>query len=252
MEATVRTGSERYLPGYDPPPLPAISPQAELAIFVRVLARHGYDDLRAGHITVGQGDGTILINPRELCWPEVRASDIVTIDADGRKLHGRYNPTLAAGIHIELRRRRPDVGVIVHNHPHWAVVWGDCLRIPPIYDQTSASVPHELVLVDEYGGNFTGDGSAAAAAAAFGEAEWGLLANHGVLVTGRTIAQTFIRAYTLEWRSQRAWEVAALGGGRELPEDVALAYGRHFEPMASGWWESAERMEIARDPSVLD
>jgi L-fuculose-phosphate aldolase len=250
--ASPATAQHSDVPGYDPPALPEISPHAELALLVRVLARHGYDDLRAGHVTVGQPDGSILINPRELCWPEVRASDVVTIDGSGRKLDGRYNRTIAAGIHLELRRLRPDVGVIIHNHPHWSVVWGDCLRVPPIYDQTSASIPHELVLIDEYEGNFSGEANAAKAAAAFGSAEWALLANHGVLITGRDIAQAFLRAYTLEWRSQRAWEVAAIGGGRELDEHVAGEFGRHFEPMAPGWWESTLRMELARDPSVLD
>ena len=90
------------------------------------------------------------------------------------------------------------------------------------------------------------------AASAFGDAAWGLLANHGVLVTGRDIAQAFLRAYTLEWRSQRAWEVEAIGGGRALSSEVAAEFGRHFEPMAPGWWESALRMELVRDPSVLD
>jgi hypothetical protein len=124
-----------YRPGYDPPPLPPISAHAELALLLRVLASYGYDDLRAGHVTVGQPDGTILINPRELCWPEVTAADIVTIDSDGVKRDGRFNPTIAYDIHLEVRRLRPDVGVIIHNHPRWSVVWGDCLRIPPIFDQ---------------------------------------------------------------------------------------------------------------------
>jgi L-fuculose-phosphate aldolase len=240
-----------YRPGYDPPPLPPISAHAELALLLRVLASYGYDDLRAGHVTVGQPDGTILINPRELCWPEVTAADIVTIDSDGVKRDGRFNPTIAYDIHLEVRRLRPDVGVIIHNHPRWSVVWGDCLRIPPIFDQTSASIPHELKLVDEYAGDFTGAGAAARAAELFGDAEWALLANHGVLVTGRTIAQAFLRAYTLEWRSQRAWEVQVLGGGRPMEPATAQAFGEHFEPAAPGWWESAMRMEIARDPAVL-
>jgi ribulose-5-phosphate 4-epimerase/fuculose-1-phosphate aldolase len=249
---TTAEPQQAYQPAYEPPVLPDISARAELALLVRVLAKHGYNDLRAGHVTVGQPDGSILINPRELCWPEVRASDIVTIDGDGVKLSGRYNPTIAYGIHLELRRLRPDVGVIIHNHPRWSVVWGDCLRVPPIYDQTSASIPHELALVDEYEGAFTGSESAAAAAALVGDAEWALLANHGVLITGRTIAQAFLRAYTLEWRSQRAWEVEAIGGGRAMDPAVARQYGEHFEPMAPGWWESALRMELNHDPSVLD
>jgi ribulose-5-phosphate 4-epimerase/fuculose-1-phosphate aldolase len=249
---TATTASSGTETGYAPPPLPELSPAAELALLLRVLTRHGYDDLRAGHVTMGLPDGAVLINPRELCWPEVRASDIVRIDLEGRKLDGRYNPTLAVGIHLAVRRRRPDVGVLIHNHPAWSVVWGDCLRVPPIYDQTSASIPHELILIDEYGGNFTGVQTAEAAAAAFGDAAWALLANHGVLVAGPTVAVAFLRAYTLEWRSRRAWEVEALGGGRALPARVASDYGNHFEPMAPGWWEARLRMEFNRDPTVLD
>lgn len=246
------TESRAHQPSYDPPPLPPISPRAELAVLLRVLAARGYDDLRAGHVTVGQPGGTILINPRELCWPEVRAGDIVTIDGAGRKLAGRYNPTIAADIHLELRRARPDVGIIVHNHPHWSVVWGDCHRVPPIYDQTSASIPEDLVLIDEYAGDFTGQDAAKRAAEAFGDAEWALLANHGVLVTGRSVAQAFLRAYTLEWRAQRAWEVEVLGGGHPMDPDVARDYGRQFQSATDGWWEAAMRMEITRDASVLD
>ncbi|MGE0878412.1 MAG: class II aldolase/adducin family protein [Acidimicrobiia bacterium] len=242
-----------YVAAYEPPPLPPISLAAELALLLRVLANdYGYRDLRAGHITVAQPDGTLLINPRELCWPEVRASDIVTIDTDGYKLDGRFNPTIAYGIHLALRRLRPDLGVIIHNHPRWAMVWADCLRVPPIYDQTSASIPHELHLVDEYEGTFVGADESESGARAFGDAEWALLANHGVLITAPSIGHAFMRAYTLEWRCQRAWEVQQMGGGRELSAEVALAYGRHFEPMGPSWWEAAMRIELQRDPSVLD
>lgn len=247
------TGSRPlYTPAYEPPPLPLLSPAAELALLVRILAAHGYDDLRAGHVTVGQPDGSILINPRELTWSEVRASDVVTIDVDGVKLSGRFNPTIAYGIHLELRRLRPDIGVVLHNHPRAAMAWANTLRVPPIYDQTSASIPAPLKLVDEYGGNFSGSDEAAAAAAAFGDAEWALLANHGVLISARTVAQAFLRAYSLVWRCERAWEVEVLGGGRPLPDEVAVAYGTHFEPMAPGWWEAAVRVELARNPSVLE
>jgi ribulose-5-phosphate 4-epimerase/fuculose-1-phosphate aldolase len=124
--------------------------------------------------------------------------------------------------------------------------------VPPIYDQTSASVPHELKLVDEYQGAFTGRDEAAVAADAFGSAEWALLANHGVLITAPTIGLTYMRAYTLEWRSKRAWQVETLGGGRALPDDVALEYGRSFEPLSQSWWETEVRMELRRDASVLE
>jgi L-fuculose-phosphate aldolase len=241
-----------YTPGWNPPPFPKLTLAAETALLLRVLWKLGYSDGRAGHITVLQPDGTLLINPRELSWHEVCASDMVTINAEGAKLAGKYSPSVAYGIHLEVRRRRPELGIVLHNHPHWSVVWGDCLRIPPIYDQTSASVPHPLELVDEYEGAVTGADDAAAVAEAFGSAQWALLANHGVLITAPSIGHAYMRAYTLEVRCKRAWDVEVLGGGRALPDDVALAYGQNFEPMSRSWWRTEARMELGRDPSVLD
>jgi ribulose-5-phosphate 4-epimerase/fuculose-1-phosphate aldolase len=45
------------------PPLPDISPKAEVALLARTLWREGYDDHLAGHITSKQPDGTLLCNP---------------------------------------------------------------------------------------------------------------------------------------------------------------------------------------------
>lgn len=45
------------------PPLPPLSPQAEVALLARTLFREGYDDHLAGHITSRQPDGTLLVNP---------------------------------------------------------------------------------------------------------------------------------------------------------------------------------------------
>ena len=90
------------------PPLPALSPQAELALLCRTLFREGYDDHLAGHITYRQPDGTLLVNPWGLTWDEVRASDVLRIDTDGNLLEGRWTVTPAIPLHVELHRARPD------------------------------------------------------------------------------------------------------------------------------------------------
>ena len=66
------------------------------------------------------------------------------------------------------------------------------------------------------------------------------------------MADAYIRAYTLEWRAKRAWQVEVLRGGRPLSDEVAVAYGRGFEPISQSWWESAMRLELKRDSTVLD
>jgi ribulose-5-phosphate 4-epimerase/fuculose-1-phosphate aldolase len=232
--------------------LPELSVRAEFALLLRALHRAGYDDLMAGHVTVALGDGTMLVNPFELAWHEVRASDIVLMDMDGAKLEGRYNISPAVELHISLRRSRPDVVVAFHNHPRWSNNWAGMKRIPPIYDQTSAQVGAELVLVDEYDGQFTDVGNSEAAVHAFGDAQWGVLANHGVLVTASSIAEAFVRGYTLEWRSRRAYEIECAGGGVPLADDIVAAFARAFERGGTPkWWQTALRRELRADMDVL-
>ena len=68
--------------------MPALTPQAEVALLARALHREGYDDHIAGHIASAQPDGTFLVNPFEVPWDDVRASDIMRIDIDGNVLEG--------------------------------------------------------------------------------------------------------------------------------------------------------------------
>ncbi len=144
------------------PPLPELSPQAEVALLCRMLFREGYDDHLAGHITYRQPDGTLLVNPFALTWDEVKASDIMRIDMDGNVLDGPWSVTPAITLHVELHRARHDVGVAVHNHPRWGTIWADLCRVPPVYDQTGAMVADDPAIDSEYGGPVDGTDNAKA------------------------------------------------------------------------------------------
>lgn len=235
------------------PILPSLTTRQELALLCRVLFREGYDDHIAGHITYRQDDGTLLVNPWELAWDEVCASDMLTIDSGGNILDGRWNVTPAINVHRDLHALREDVRVVIHNHPEWGSVWAACKRIPPIYDQTSALVDTDPVLYDEYRGTVNDDEQGKAAVTALGEHKWALLANHGVFLVARDLRQAHLRAITLEWRCRLAWRVETLGGGSPLDAGVATQMGQRTD--ANGFpflWEAMARREIRRDPRVLE
>src|SRR5207244_3309078 len=67
------------------PALPELTPAQELVLLARCLFAEGYDDHLAGHITSKQPDGTFLVNPFGLTWDELRASDVMQMDADGNE-----------------------------------------------------------------------------------------------------------------------------------------------------------------------
>jgi L-fuculose-phosphate aldolase len=234
------------------PALPELSPAAELALLARMLHREGYDDHLAGHITYKQPDGSLLVNPFGLPWDEVRASDVMRIDVDGNVLGGPWTVTPAITLHLELHRARHDVTVAVHNHPRWATIYADLGRAPAVYDQTSALVAGDVAVYADYQGPVDQTANARAAVEAMGGATMALLQNHGVLVVGRDIAQAYLRAATIEWRSRQAWHVEAVGGGRPLPPDVQENLGRIFDQVNfPGLFEAMARRELRHDPSTL-
>jgi L-ribulose-5-phosphate 4-epimerase len=234
------------------PPLPELTPQAELALLARVLFREGYDDHLAGHVTVKQPDDTLLVNPFGLTWDELTAADIMRIDLDGNVLEGQWTVTPAITLHVELHKLRHDAGVVVHNHPRWGTIWADMGRVPPIYDQTSAFYAGEVALYEDYQGGVNDKENAQAAVKAMGDADIALLANHGVLVIGRDVRQAHLRAMTLEWRCRQAWHVAAAGGGTPMRADVVQRFGGVFDihPFP-GMWEAMARRELRADPSIV-
>ena len=91
------------------PILQELTPKQEVALMCRVLFREGYNDHIAGHITLRQDDGTMLVNPWELAWDEVCASDILTIDPDGKVLDGRWNVTPAIATSNEPLAKSPPI-----------------------------------------------------------------------------------------------------------------------------------------------
>ena len=235
------------------PPLPALTPKQELALLARMLHREGYDDHLAGHITYKQPDGTFLVNPFGLTWDELRASDVMHMDAEGKLLDGPWTITPAITLHVELHRARHDVGVAVHNHPRWSTIYADLQRAPEVYDQTSAMYSGDVALFDDYSGSVDQVENARAAVEAIDSADVALLANHGVLVLGQTPAMAFLRASSFEWRCRQAWHVEAVGKGVPLRPEVQESFGAYFvDNPFPGLFEAMARREVRTDPSVLD
>ena len=234
------------------PPLPDLSPQQELALLARILYREGYNDHLAGHITYKQPDGTFLVNPFGLTWGELRASDVMRMDANGNQIEGRWTITPAIQLHIELHKRR-EVNVALHNHPEWGTLWADLGRAPLVYDQTGAFYNGQVALYNEYDGGVDQTANAEAAVRAMGDADICLLAHHGVVVVGESIRQAYFRATCLEWRCRQAYRILNAGGATPMDPEVAWRYGELFRGNDfPGLFEAMARRELREEPLILE
>jgi L-ribulose-5-phosphate 4-epimerase len=234
--------------------IPDMSVREELVVLARALWREGYSDHLAGHITVNLGDGTLLCNPWLITWQELRPSQVIRIDLDGRVVEGDWPAPLGIPLHLELHKMREDVKWAVHNHPLYGTVWADMGELPPILDQSSSLGGGRLTVVNEYSGPVNDPASARRAVEQMGDATAALLCGHGVFVLGGSARAVHQRSVALEQRCQHAWCVRSAGGSGEsfLPQGfldfMATTDGEGF----IGFWEAAVRAELAADPSLLD
>jgi ribulose-5-phosphate 4-epimerase/fuculose-1-phosphate aldolase len=198
----------------------------DLAVALRAAAHHGLAEGVCNHFSVELPDGSarFLLNPRGLMWREVRADDIVLVDADGNRLAGRHEiePT-AMFIHAAIHRVAGKACVL---HTHMPYATALTLTADRALDTTlsqNAMRFHGRVAVDaRYNGLALDASEGERIAHAMEGADVVFLGNHGVVVCGARMDHAYDDLYYLE----RACtvQVLAQSTGRPLqPVEPALA-----------------------------
>ncbi len=230
--------------------------RCDLAALYRLVAHFRMTDFIYTHISarVPGPEHHFLINHYGVMFHEMRASDLVKIDLDGNVVdtYGQSRRVNAAGfcIHSAIHMAREDLVCVVHTHTSAGIA--------------VAAQKHGLLPISQHALKFYGhlayhgyEGVAldlderARLVADLGEHRAMILANHGLLVAGRTIPEAFNNIYYLERACQA--QVAALAGGAELilpPEAVRLHTAAQFndkspEAAAASYdfaWDSALRL----------
>jgi ribulose-5-phosphate 4-epimerase/fuculose-1-phosphate aldolase len=250
-----RGGLEVWAPSVVPPIGVELSNEQALAIAFRHLAAVGFAENMAGHITWQlDGQTDMLVNPWGLWWAELTASDICAIDAYARVVRGRWDVTPAIHIHTELHRVRRDARVVIHNHPYYVCVLAALGRLPELVHQTGALFLDDLCLVDRYDGEIDTPARAADLAAHIGRANLTILANHGVIATGRNLPEAVYRAASIERVCKLAYDVMLTGQAPVKMDwsDMAGMQRSLIERAADVYWAGAARMTIKADPDVLN
>ncbi|MDN6114881.1 MAG: L-ribulose-5-phosphate 4-epimerase [Enterobacterales bacterium] len=77
--------------------------------------------------------GWVVIKPSGVPYETMQAEDMVVVDLQGNIVEGRYRPSSDTPTHLELYRRYPHLGGIVHTHSTHATAWAQAgLSIPAL------------------------------------------------------------------------------------------------------------------------
>ncbi|MBO9399584.1 class II aldolase and adducin N-terminal domain-containing protein [Shimia sp. R9_3] len=178
--------------------------RVDLAAAFRWTARLNMHEGVANHFSLAiNEDGTrFLMNPNQRHFARINASDLIEVDAnDPDALTGADAPDPTAwGLHGGIHRACPHARCVMHVHSIFATVLASLAdsRLPPI-DQNCATFFDRYVIDDGYGGlAFEDEGARCAALLTDPKQKVMIMGNHGVLVIGDTVADTFNRLYYFE------------------------------------------------------
>jgi ribulose-5-phosphate 4-epimerase/fuculose-1-phosphate aldolase len=176
------------------------------------------------------------------------------VDEHARVVRGRWDVTPAIHIHTEIHRRRPDARVVIHNHPYYVSLIAALGTLPDLVHQTGALFLDDMYLVEKYNGEIDTPWRAAELAEQIGSANLVILANHGVIATGRDLASAVYRAVSIDRVCRLAYDVMVTGRTPSTMNrgDMVGIQASLIERAADVYWAGAARLTIKADPGVLD
>jgi ribulose-5-phosphate 4-epimerase/fuculose-1-phosphate aldolase len=192
--------------------------RVDLAACHRLAVHFGYHEGIDNHLTllVPGYDDRFLLAPFGLHWSEVRASDFLVVGLDGRVISGA-GPVedTAFCIHAPIHAGARRIDCVLHTHMPYATALS-MLENPTLEmaNQSALGFHRQVAYDPDYNGLALDRNEGERMAAVLGDRSVLLLANHGVLTVGRSVAEAFNNLYFFERAAQA--QVLALSTGRAL------------------------------------
>jgi ribulose-5-phosphate 4-epimerase/fuculose-1-phosphate aldolase len=205
----------------------------QLAAAYRLVDHFGWTELIYGHLTARvPGEAPhFLINPYGLNYDEVTASNLVKIDLDGKVVEPSPHPVNYAGfvihsaVHMAHAARHR---VVMHTHARAGMaVCALKEGLLPISMVSTAF--HGKLAYHDYEGPSLDLDERDRLLANLGEHQAMVLRNHGLLVTGRSVPEAFLRLYRLERACQIQVDAAAAGTLNIMGDNLAGKSGADMD-----------------------
>lgn len=198
-----------------------------VAYFMRRLYKKDLTTCSGGNISFRVGDDLVLVTPSTLDKGELQADQIVMVTMSGENLTPKYKPTIEAGMHLEVLRRRPEMNAVVHAHPAFATAFA-CM-------DTELDITLSSEVFCMIGGvaraGFAPPGTdelVRVVGEAMSKSDVALMNNHGVITCGTTLLKAFDVMEVIEVTARMNVIIQAMGGKRGLTEEQKAACNALF------------------------
>lgn len=177
------------------------------------------------------GRKQIVITPSGRDYNNLKCDDLPIISLEGDILEGKLKPSSELPLHLAIYRARSDIQAIVHTHSIFASACSVSRKaIPPVIEDL-IQVAGGSIDVAEYALPGTPE-LAINTVLALGKKNAVLLANHGVVGCGQTLAEAMTACELVEKAAQIFLYATQLGAVHVLSDDDVKAmhefYVNHY------------------------
>jgi L-fuculose-phosphate aldolase len=198
------------------------------------MSRSGLSPGRSGNVSCRFKDG-MLITPSGRRYDETDPDDIVFVAGDGSVLKRQMKPSSEWHFHLAVYHERPDAEAIVHAHSTHATVLACAHKpIPAFHYMVGVAGGDDIPCVPY--ATFGSEELARHVATALKDRDACLLANHGQIALGPTLANALELAFEVESLAEQYYKVLTLGAVNLLDDaemkrvvDKLKHYGRKAE-----------------------
>lgn len=193
--------------------------RCDMAAVFRIAARFGWNEHIGNHNSLmlpDEKEPRFLINPRGYLFQELKASDLIVCDLEGRVLRGSGElRKVAFHIHARIHLLNPNAACVVHVHPRW-------LTALSLIEDAELSLSHHNNLLLNDRTAYDSEGNEPVHRNDEGDRIAGLLGDksilvmrgHGVTVVGPTVHDAFDECYMAERTCM--YQMTAMQTGRKL------------------------------------
>lgn len=233
----------------------------DMAAAFRLTVMFGWHESVGNHFSAAvSADGSkFLMNPRWMHFSEIRAGDLLLLDAhDTGIMDGPDAPDPSAWcIHGTVHRKNPSCRVLFHCHPPNATALA-CLKDPSLkpIDLNTARFFGKTAMDLGFGGMADETEEGDRIAETLGEKSVLIMQNHGVSVSAETVAEAFETLHFLERACETLLKAYATGQPLSvMPDALAEKTAREWEPyrgMAFAHFEYLKRKLDRESPDYKD
>lgn len=200
--------------------------QLSLVRALRVLAKLGYAEGIAGHVSVRDPEQPdhYWVNPFCVDFTQVTTNDLQLIAPDGALVQGsgRLNPSVHP-LHGEVHRARPDQLAFVHSHAMYGKTWSALGRLLDPITQDACAIYGRHGLYRNFRGLIAEVEEGKEIAAALGEHMGLIMVNHGFLTGGGSAEEATWWFIVMERCAQSQLAAEAAGKPALIDDDIAHA-----------------------------